>query len=112
MNTRHLGLICGVAALVGSLSGLTSFGAVAAERVPELNVKQSCREAQAVSADGDARNSGGRTAQYLQGLHAGRDASARSTRPALVEVQNPTQQNCVAQANPSPSYVEILTCLE
>ena len=100
--------------LLGSaiLLGMPIVGAAAADRVPDLNVRQSCREAQAVSTDGDARQSGdGQPDTYkacMQDEQQARDQLAqRWTKFKAIN-----RQNCVAQANPSPSYVEILTCLE
>ena len=112
MNTRHLGLLCGVAACVVSLSGLASAGAAAAERVPELNVKQSCREAQAVSADGDARNSGDGQPDTYKACMQDETQAHDQLAQRWSKFKPNNRRNCVAQANPSPSYVEILTCLE
>lgn len=94
------------------LVGLSVTAAAAADRVPDLNVKQSCREAQAVSADGESRDtSNGQPDTYkacMQDEQQARDQLAQ--RWSKFKPSN--RQNCVAQANPSPSYVEILTCLE
>jgi hypothetical protein len=84
---------------------LAATAAAAGDKVPKLDVAESCREAQAIA--GEDKN-----LTYKGCMHDERNAEAqlaqRWTRFKPVD-----RQNCLAQGiAPLPSYVEILTCLE
>lgn len=85
--------------------GLSASASAAGDKVPKLDVAESCREAQAIA--GEDKN-----LTYKGCMHDERNAEAqlvqRWTRFKAVD-----RQNCLAQGKaPLPSYVEILTCLE
>lgn len=100
-------IIAGVAALAGTI------GADARTRthgggggVPELNVKGSCSDAQKFST-GDDKNLAFKGC--MQDEMNAKDQLAK--RWASFKPKD--RQDCVEQARaPSPSYVEVLTCLE
>ena len=74
--------------------------------VPDLNVKGSCQDAQKFSSGVDKNNA---YKGCMQDEMAAKDQLAK--RWSQFNVKDRT--NCVEQArDPSPSYVEVLTCLE
>ena len=75
--------------------------------VPELDVKGSCTDAQKFSSQSD--NKGGAFKGCMQDEMAARNQLAKSWNT----FKPYDKQSCVEQARaPSPSYVEVLTCLE
>ena len=75
--------------------------------VPELNVKESCGDAQKFSSQSD--NKGNAFKGCMQDEMAAKDQLAKNWN----KFKPYDKQSCVEQARaPSPSYVEVLTCLE
>jgi hypothetical protein len=89
-----------------ALSAVFSASASAAgEKLPKLDVAQSCREAQAIAGE-DANLT------YKGCMHDEKNAEAR-LQQRWMKFKAVDRQNCLAQGMaPLPSYVEILTCLE
>ena len=76
-------------------------------RVPELDVKSSCNDAQKFSSGGGSQDSAFKGC--MQDEMTAKDQLAK--RWSAFKVKD--KQTCVEQARaPSPSYVEVLTCLE
>ena len=101
------------------LSPLVIGSAFAASRdpVPRFDVEHSCRDAQAISAAGTPRGrnttsaSGGQTDTYHACMQDEQQAHDQLTKKW--GSFRTGRQSCVeAVARPSPSYVELLTCLE
>jgi hypothetical protein len=79
--------------------------AAASDKVPKLDVAQSCREAQAIA--GEDKN-----LTYQGCMHDETNAEAQLAKK-WSKFKAVDRQNCLAQGvAPLPSYVEILTCLE
>ena len=75
--------------------------------VPELDVKGSCTDAQKFSSQSD--NKGNAFKGCMQDEMAAKDQLAKNWNKFKLN----DKQSCVEQARaPSPSYVEVLTCLE
>lgn len=75
--------------------------------VPDLNVKGSCMDAQKFSSGGSDKNVAFKGC--MQDELAAKDQLAKRWST----FKSKDRQNCVEQARaPSPSYVEVLTCLE
>lgn len=96
--------VFGPAFVIGLLA-LSPSGRAAGDRVPDLHIESSCREAQ--SSIGLAPEQ-----TYKNCL-----ADEREAREKLVQKWSQfkpvTRRNCIeAGAAPNPSYVELLTCLE
>ena len=104
---RPLFFIVGGAAIIcasGVMAGTRTAGGHA--EVPSLNVKQSCRDAQKFSSGdvSDATFKG-----CMQDENSAKDQLSK--RWSTFKVKD--RQDCVEQGrDPSPSYVEVLTCLE
>jgi hypothetical protein len=94
------------AALIPSLFlALLAPAAARTDGVPTLNFEQSCREAQALG--GDDRN-----LAYRGCMQDEKDAREQLAQK-WSHFKPGDRRDCVAQgADPVPSYVEILTCLE
>jgi hypothetical protein len=84
---------------------LATTGLAAGDKVPKLDVAESCREAQAIAgADKELT--------YQGCMHDERTAEARLVQ-RWTKFKAVDRQNCLTQGRaPLPSYVEILTCLE
>jgi hypothetical protein len=96
--------IFGLAFLIGLLA-LSHSGQAAGDNVPNLHIERSCRDAE--SSIGSAPDQ-----TYKNCL-----ADETEARATLVkkwsQFKPATRSNCIeAGATPSPSYVELLTCLE
>jgi hypothetical protein len=76
-------------------------------RVPELNVKQSCSDAEKFSSQGEQK--GVAYKGCMQDEQAAKDQLAKRWS----SFKSRDRLTCVEQARtPNPSYVEVLTCLE
>lgn len=85
--------------------GFSASAPAAGDKVPKLDVAQSCREAQAIA--GEDKN-----LTYKGCMHDERNAEAQLAQ-RWSKFKPVDRQNCLAQGMaPLPSYVEILTCLE
>ncbi len=74
--------------------------------VPELNVKGSCSDAQKFSTGDDKQNA-------YKGCMQDELAARDSLKKRWSQFKPKDRSNCVEQSRtPSPSYVEVLTCLE
>jgi len=93
---------------------LVASGTVARERhgsagggVPELDIKGSCSDAQKFSSGSDNKNSAYKGCMQDE-MNAKSELAKRWS-----SFNGKDRQNCVDQSRqPSPSYVEVLTCLE
>ncbi len=95
---------CVLVAAVVSV-GLSVAAFAAGDKVPKLDVAQSCREAQAIAGEDN-------NLTYKGCMHDERNAEAQLAR-SWTKFKAVDRQNCLGQAiAPLPSYVEILTCLE
>ena len=75
--------------------------------LPELDVKSSCSDAQKFSSGNDKNDSAYKGCMQDE-TNAKNDLAKRWS-----SFNTKDRQNCVEQSrNPSPSYVEVLTCLE
>jgi hypothetical protein len=84
-----------------------------ADAVPRLNVQQSCREAQAVSVEGERHQSNENPAATYDACMQDESQAHDQLAQRWSKFKPASRQSCVAQGiRPSPSYVEILTCLE
>ena len=101
--------------VVGMLAASLSTGGGADARarrdagggLPELDVKSSCSDAQKFSTGNDSSNSAYKGCMQDE-TNAKNDLAKRWT-----SFNTKDRQNCVEQSrDPSPSYVEVLTCLE
>lgn len=94
-----------LAAAVASLGLAGAGGADSGDRVPKLDVAQSCREAQAIAGED-------KDLTYKGCMHDEKNAEAQLAQ-RWRKFKATDRQNCLAQGMaPLPSYVEILTCLE
>ncbi len=85
--------------------GFSASASAAGDKVPKLDVAESCREAQAIA--GEDKN-----LTYKGCMHDERNAEAQLVQ-RWTKFKAVDRQNCLAQGiAPLPSYVEILTCLE
>ncbi len=73
---------------------------------PDLDVKTSCKDAQKFSTGTDKSDSAFKGCMQDE-TNARNDLAKRWSTFAGKD-----KQNCVEQSRPSPSYVEVLTCLE
>ena len=94
-------------------SGVCASGASARVRhnggggVPNLDVKSSCRDAQRFSTGND------KTDSAYKGCMQDETAAKNDLAKRWSSFNGKDRQTCVEQSrNPSPSYVEVLTCLE
>lgn len=103
MRAARIIIVMGFAALAGGAEARTRQGGGG---LPDLNVKGSCTDAQKFSS-GDDKNTAYKGC--MQDEMAAKDTLSKrwsSFKPK-------DRQDCVEQARaPSPSYVEVLTCLE
>jgi hypothetical protein len=84
---------------------LATSALAAGDKVPKLDVAQSCREAQAIAGED-------KDLTYKGCMHDERNAEAQLAQ-RWSKFKAVDRQNCLAQGvAPLPSYVEILTCLE
>jgi hypothetical protein len=75
--------------------------------VPELNVRGSCADAQKFSSGGDDKNTA------FKGCMQDETNAKTELSKRWSSFKAKDRQDCVEQARaPSPSYVEVLTCLE
>ena len=88
---------------------LTSLGLVVnvADTVPHYDVRSTCRKAVALTAMGE----GGRT---IESCVAGEDAARKDVEKDWTKIPAAERTQCVStvRADRSPSYVELLICLE
>ncbi|MGO9007790.1 MAG: hypothetical protein ACLQIQ_02335 [Beijerinckiaceae bacterium] len=96
--------IFGPAFLVGLLA-LAHSGEAAGDKVPNLHIEASCRDAQ--TAIGSAPD------QTYKNCLADENEAKATLVKQWAQFKPATRRNCVeAGATPNPSYVELLTCLE
>lgn len=98
----------GVAAAVGTPAEArrSRGGTIQSGAVPELNVKGSCQDAQKFST-GDDQN------LAFKGCMQDEDNAKAELSKRWSQFNGKDKSNCVEQSRfPSPSYVEVLTCLE
>jgi uncharacterized protein YecT (DUF1311 family) len=109
MQTRSLGLVVLSAALLG-LAGTATARARhdnGGGGLPNLDVKGSCSDAQKFSSGDDKTNSAYKGCMQDE-MNAKTDLAKRWS-----SFNSKDRRDCVEQARmPSPSYVEVLTCLE
>jgi hypothetical protein len=104
MEEPHMKVRSVLVAAVASL-GYSAFALAAGDKVPKLDVAESCREAQAIA--GEDKN-----LTYKGCMHDEKNAQAQLVQ-RWTKFKAVDRQNCLAQGvAPLPSYVEILTCLE
>ena len=108
MSSRTIGLI-GLLAVIVCVAGADA--RVRRDSggggLPELDVKSSCMDAQKFSTGNDKSNSAFKGCMQDE-TNAKNDLAKRWS-----SFNTKDRQNCVEQSrNPSPSYVEVLTCLE
>lgn len=74
------------------------------EKVPKLDVAQSCREAQAIAGEDNNLT--------YKGCMQDETEARRQLEKKWAKFKADDRKNCLAQALPLPSYVEVLTCVE
>lgn len=99
-------LLCGVAALASPAAARRRAADMGGGGLPNLDVKGSCSDAQKFSSGVD------KNMAYKGCLQDELNAKAELNK-RWSEFKPKDRSNCVEQARfPSPSYVEVLTCLE
>ncbi len=102
--------LCGLAAVHFLASQRAD---AASDPVPRLNVERSCRDAEAVSSDNGRAATKDERDKTFQGCMQDEREALTQLRQKWSKFKPNTRSSCLAQgAAPSPSYVEILTCLE
>jgi hypothetical protein len=97
---RFLGSALAVALLCWSQASFA-----AGDQMPRLSVEKSCKEAQ--------DSTGGDPGQTYKNCLADENDARKALAEKWSSFKPSTRRSCVeAGANPNPSYVELLTCLE
>ena len=101
--TRFFGSALAVALLCWSQASYARGGG--GDQMPKLSVERSCREAQ--------DSTGADPGQTYKNCLADENDARKALEQKWSTFKPATRRSCVeAGANPNPSYVELLTCLE